>query len=59
MDASDETTSKSATAHEEEGPSNSQFPKIRGRSNSPPWRKLLVYDCAEQAVEVQSEKDIS
>ena len=59
MDARDETTSKSATAHEEEGTSNSQFPDLRGRSKSPPWRKVLVYDCAEQALEVQNEKDIS
>ncbi len=59
MDASDETTTKSGTVLEEGEPSDSQFAKNRGRSNSPPWKKLLVYDCEQETVEVKSEKNIS
>ena len=59
MDASDETTNKSVNALEEEEPSDSQFPKNGGRLNSPPWKKLLVYDCEQETVEVRSEKNIS
>ena len=59
MDSNDENTSKSANVVEEEEPSVNQHLKSRGRSNSPPWRKLLVYDCDEQAVKVKSEKNIS
>ena len=58
MDASDEITAKRATLHEEEEPLHSQHLKNRGRSNSPPWRKLLVYDCEQQAIEIISEKNI-
>ena len=58
MDASDKTTNKSVTALEEEEPSESQFTKNRGRSNSPPWKKTLVYDCEQETVEVKSEKNI-
>ncbi len=59
MEASDETVAKSATALEAEEPSDSQHLKNRGRSNSPPWKKGLVYDCEEQTVRFRSEKDIS
>ena len=58
MDTSDQSTTKSVTALEEEEPSSSQFARNRGRSNSPPWRKLLVYDCEQQTVKVKSEKNI-
>ena len=58
MDASDEIIAKGATLHEEEEPLQNQYLKHRGRSNSPPWRKLLVYDCEQQAIEIRSEKNI-
>lgn len=59
MGPSDETTIKSVNALDEGEPSDSQFVKNRGRSNSPPWKKLLVYDCEQETVEVKSEKNIS
>ena len=55
MDASDEFTAKRATPEE---PLQNQHLKNGGRSNSPPWRKLLVYDCEQQAIEIKSEKNI-
>ena len=55
---SEESTAKTAAVHEEEGPDCSQFISQRKRSNSPPWKKALVFDCEEQAVKVQSERDI-
>ena len=59
MEASDGTIAKSAIALEDEEPSDSQHLKNRGRSNSPPWKKGLVYDCEEQTINFRSEKDIS
>ena len=59
MDPSNEITSKGANVVEEKEPSINQHQKSHGRSTSPPWRKLLVYDCDEQALSVKSEKDIS
>ena len=58
MAASEGTATKSVTALNDEEPSDTQFPQVRGRSNSPPWRKLLVYDCENQAVKVKSVKKI-
>ena len=59
MDASEKTATKSVTAlEEEEEPSDSQFAKDRGGSNSLTWKKILVYDCEQQTVRVKSEKSI-
>ena len=58
MNPSNNNTSKGADLVEEKPPVD-QHQKSRGRSNSRPWRKLLVYDCDEEAVKVKSAKDIS
>ena len=59
MDPIDEITSKGANPIEDKEPPVNQHLKSRGHSNSPPWRKVLVYDCDKETVEVKSEKDIS
>ena len=59
MDPSDEITFKGANLVEEKEPPVNQHLKIRGHSNSLPWRKVLVYDCDKEALEVKSEKNIS
>ena len=59
MDPSDEITSKGTNLVEEKEPPVNQPSKSRGHPNSPPWRKVLVYDCDKETVRVKSEKDIS
>lgn len=59
MDVSEEITAKNANPFKGEELLSSQHIKDHGRSNSPPWKKVLVYDCREQTLTVQREKNIS
>ena len=56
MAASNDSTTTSPTA--EDG-ANNPHAKTHGRFNNAPWKKLLVYDSAQQTLDVKSEKDIS
>ena len=56
--AGEHHTAKAAAVHEDEEPHESQFYSHQKRSNSPPWKKALVYDCERQAVNVRKERDI-
>ena len=55
MAASNDSTITSPTV--EDGAKN-PHPKNHGRFNNPPWKKLLVYDSAQQTLDVKSEKDV-
>ena len=59
MSADHETIAKGAIALEKERPFKSQSLKKRVYSNSPPGNKLLVYDCSQRNLKVQSAKNIS
>ncbi|KAL9135289.1 MAG: hypothetical protein Q9175_003525 [Cornicularia normoerica] len=59
MSADHETTAKGAIALEEDKPPKSQYLKKRVYSNSPPWNQLLVYDCSQRNLSVQSAKNIN
>ena len=54
MDASDESTAKTAAVDEVQEPLKHQHLKDRGRSNSP----VVVYDCEQKTVQVLSKKNV-
>ena len=54
MDASNGTMTTSPTL--EDGAND---PQNQGRFTNAPWKKALVYDSAQQTLEIKSKKDIS
>lgn len=58
MEPSEDSTANAAAALEDYEPDKSQHLKARGRSNSPPLKRVIVYDCDQRTVEVQCEKNV-
>ena len=58
MDTGDQKIADATITPEEQEPSKTQHLRVRGRSNSPPLRKVLVYDCGQRTVQVHSEKHV-
>ena len=56
MDASDDDTGKVAAVNHDSAPSSTQWPGIRGRTPTPPLKRIIIYDCDEKTVTVRKAK---